>query len=240
MLLSYLFILINCETHNLGYEEHSGTPQDTENYNLLLRDLRLKLDELGEANGRFYGLTAALPCGTKHISNIDIPTVSKYLTELNLMSYDLFGSWSPVTGANAPLYDQEWGDEDVKDFSVDGCVRNWIKGGGSPSAINIGLPFYGRSFKKAKSLNETHDGNDKNTWFWDDGTPQYFNIEQKLSELVSVRHEPTKTQYAYQNSSLGGLVSYDDEQAICDKVEYCLDHELNGFIIWGKIKLYTV
>ena len=137
-----------------------------------------------------------------------------------VVSKDFFGAWSPTTGANAPLYDQAWGDDDVKDFSVDGCVRNWIKGGGSPSAINIGLPFYGRSFLKAKGLNEQHAGNDKNTWFWDDGSPQYFNIVEKLPELVSVRHEPTKTQYAYKDSSTGGLVSYDDEEAICDKTEY--------------------
>jgi chitinase len=133
---------------------------------------------------------------------------------------DFFGSWYPVTGANAPLYDQEWGDEDVKGFSVDGCVRNWMKGGASPSRINIGLPFYGRSFKKAKGLNETHEGNDMDTWYMDDGSPQYFNIIDKLSEYTSVRHEPTKTQYAYRESESGGLVSYDDEEAICDKTEY--------------------
>ena len=68
--------------------------------------------------------------------------------------------------------------------------------------------------------------------FWDDGTPQYFNIVDKLPEMVSVRHEMTYTQYAYKDSSNGGLVSYDDEQAICDKTEYALENELNGFIIW--------
>ena len=134
------------------------------------------------------------------------------------MTYDFFGAWSPTTGTNAPLYDQDWGPDDVKHFSVDGCVNAWISGGGSPSKINIGLPFYGRSFLKAKGLNELHEGNDKTTWFWDDGSPQYFNIVAKLPDLVSVRHELTKTQYAYKNDTFGGLVSYDDEQAICDKV----------------------
>ena len=138
-----------------GYEDHSGTPDDTESYNLLLRDVREKLDELGERTGKFYGLTAALPCGTGHISNIDIPTAAKYLTELNLMTYDFFGTWSPTVGVNAPLHDQNWGGEDVKGFSIDGCVKNWIKGGGKPEQINIGLPFNGRGFLKAKGLNET-------------------------------------------------------------------------------------
>lgn len=119
--------------------DHSGTPDDTESYNLLLQVLREKLDELGARNNKFYGLTAALPCGPSNINNIDIETASKYLTELNLMTYDFFGAWSPTTGVNAPLYDQDWGGEGAKDFSVDGCVRNWMKGGGSPSKINIGL-----------------------------------------------------------------------------------------------------
>lgn len=106
----------------------------------------------------------------------------------------------------------------MKDFSVDGCVRKFIEGGASPSSINIGLPFYGRSFKKAKGLDEPHEGNDLDMWYLDDGSPQYFNIVEKLPELVSVRHELTHTQYAYKDS--GGLVSYDDEQAICDKTQY--------------------
>ena len=163
LIIDYDFDGIDIDWEYPGYEDHSGTPEDTENYNLLLRDLRLKLDDLGQQTGKFYGLTAALPCGISHINNIDIQTVAQYLTELNLMTYDLFGAWSSTTGPNAPLYDINWG-EDVEDLSVDGCVRNWIKGGGSPSEINIGLPFYGRSFLKAKEFNETHEGTDKNTW----------------------------------------------------------------------------
>ena len=171
-----------------------------------------------------------MPCGTSNIANIDIATIAQYLDEFNLMTYDFFGSWSPTTGSNAPVYDQDWGDEDVKHFSVDGCVRAFLNEGVSRSAINIGLPFYGRSFKDAKALNETHGGNDLDTWFVDDGSPQYFNIINKLPNLTSVRHELTQTQYAYKET--GGLVSYDDEQAICDKAEYCLEQNLNGFIIW--------
>jgi hypothetical protein len=56
-----------------------------------------------------------------------------------------------------------------------------------------------------------------------------FNIKSKLSGFTSVRDEQTKTQYAYNDS---GFVSYDDERAICDKTEYAMDNNLNGFIIW--------
>ena len=70
-----------------GYEDHSGTPQDRSNFKLLLNDIRAKLDELGAQNGKFYGLTAALPCGPRHIANMDIAHVASTLSELNLMTY---------------------------------------------------------------------------------------------------------------------------------------------------------
>ncbi len=56
-----------------------------------------------------------------------------------------------------------------------------------------------------------------------------FNIVKKLSGFTTVRDDRTKTQYAY---SSAGLVSYDDERAICDKTEYAMEHALNGYIIW--------
>lgn len=105
-----------------------------------------------------------------------------------------------------------------------------------PILRNIGLPFYGRSF--LANMGTTLDGLDQsyatgaaddNTWADDEGTPQYFNIMKKISQFTSVRHEQTKTQFAY--NSLG-LVSYDDELAICDKAEYNVDNDLLGFIIW--------
>ena len=52
---------------------------------------------------------------------------------------------------------------------------------------------------------------------------------KKIAQFTSVRHEQTKTQFAYDSV---GLVSYDDELAICDKAEYAIDNDLLGFIIW--------
>ena len=63
---------------------------------------------------------------------------------------------------------------------------------------------------------------------------------KKLSQFTSVRHEQTKTQFAYDSI---GLLSYDDELAICDKAEYAIDNDLLGFIIWeisGKTLKDTV
>jgi hypothetical protein len=149
--------------------------------------------------------------------------------------HDLYVSlYSPLTtsflssAVNAPLYDMEGS----PDFSVHGCVQNWMKAGGRGDQINIGLPFYGRSFAGSglTGLGQVHSGaGDMITWSDDEGTPQYFNIVNKISQFTSVRDEQTHTQIAYNSA---GLVSYDDERAICDKTEYAMDHNLNGYIIW--------
>ena len=93
------------------------------------------MDQLEAETGRYYGLTAALPCGPSIIANQDIEHVGRLLTELNLMTYDFHGSWNEMTGVNTPLYDQE----DSPEFSVHGCVENWLEGGAPKEKINIGF-----------------------------------------------------------------------------------------------------
>eukprot|EP00602_Paraphysomonas_sp_CaronLab_P001838 CAMPEP_0185018358 /NCGR_PEP_ID=MMETSP1103-20130426/1112_1 /TAXON_ID=36769 /ORGANISM="Paraphysomonas bandaiensis, Strain Caron Lab Isolate" /LENGTH=383 /DNA_ID=CAMNT_0027548147 /DNA_START=170 /DNA_END=1322 /DNA_ORIENTATION=+ len=227
LIIDYNFDGIDIDWEYPGFEEHGGTAEDTENFSLLLNEVRSHLDALSSSTGKKYGLTAALSCDPEQISRYDVPYLRKVLSEFNLMTYDFHGSWDDTTGVNAPLYPQGWGPED---FDVDSCVRNWVAAGASSDRVNIGLPFYGRSFAVATGLNEPFNGADTQHWAADEGTPQYYNIYQSLPEMEDVRHEETLTQYAYFAS--GGVVSYDNPQAICDKTAYVIDNALHGMIIW--------
>ena len=68
--MSLLPLLLNQHNHTYqtidweypGYEAHLGTPDDTVNFTKLLATIRAKLDDLGAATGRFYGLTAGECC----------------------------------------------------------------------------------------------------------------------------------------------------------------------------------
>ena len=213
-----------------GYSNHGGTPQDRQNFNLLLDEVRVRLDGLSAETGKRYGLTAALPCGPSHVYNLDIPHISNVLDELLLMSYDLHGAWDPVTGVNTPLYYQGFGDVRL---SVDGCVNLWKNNGAPASKISVGLGFYGRSFKEASALNHGHQGTDLINWSLDDGLPQYFSIVERAASgsLKTFRHEASKTSYAYFEDG-SGFVSYDDERSICEKTEYVMTNNLKGFLIW--------
>jgi len=88
---TYDFDGIDIDWEYPGYADHMGTPEDAKSYSLMLQDIRIALDELGKKKGKVYGLTAALPCGPDHMKNIEIDVVSKVLSELNLMTYDLYG-----------------------------------------------------------------------------------------------------------------------------------------------------
>jgi hypothetical protein len=58
LIQDYDFDGIDIDWEYPGYEDHSGTPDDTLNYSLFLKEIRIALDTLGKSTGRFYGLTA--------------------------------------------------------------------------------------------------------------------------------------------------------------------------------------
>ncbi|KAL7525029.1 hypothetical protein ACHAXR_000829, partial [Thalassiosira sp. AJA248-18] len=231
LIMAYGFDGIDLDWEYPGYEDHSGTPADTVNFTLLLQAIRSKLDSLGQVTGKFYGLTAALPCGPDKIDKIQVNAISNILTELNLMSYDMHGAWDTLTGTNAPMFDQGWGDT-TKRWSTHGCVNNYLELGVPMHKMNIGLSFYGRSFQKATGMKQFHGGADDINFHLDEGSPQYFNIVNALPAMTTYRHEKTQTQYAVINGGARGLVSYDDARAICDKVHYANQRGLHGFLIW--------
>ncbi len=146
------------------------------------------------------------------------------------MTYDFHGTWDDLVGHNAPLYDQPEDLFESPEYSVNGCVQRWIRDGADKSKINVGLPFYGRSFGGTTKMYSEFDGPDGMNWWADEGQPQYYNILDTLPDMISLRDDVTKTQYAYFED--GGIISFDDNQAICDKVEYAREHELHGFLIW--------
>ena len=75
------------------------------------------------------------------------------------------------------------------------------------------VPFYGKTFSYATELNGWHSQTkgrfggfvDQANWPQDLGTPVFYNIVKTLSkgQMLSRRHEPTKTQYAYFQDGTG-------------------------------------
>ncbi|MCP2246050.1 chitinase [Lentzea aerocolonigenes] len=149
---------------------HAGNPDDFwisnanrgtlwAGYQAIMKTLREKLDRAGAADGKHYLLTAAVPASGWLLRGQESYQVVKYLDYLNVMSYDLHGSWNHFVGPNAALYD------DGKDgeLSAGGVYTapqyegmgylntdwayHYYRGAMQAGRINIGVPFYSRGWQ---------------------------------------------------------------------------------------------
>ncbi|KAK3932974.1 Acidic mammalian chitinase, partial [Frankliniella fusca] len=109
----------------------------------LLREVRSLLEPRGLL------LTAAVSVGLDKIeAGYDVAQVSQHLDLINLMLYDLHGSWDSVTGMNAALTatKEEKYDPDNKNLNVESALRLWLDRGVDPSKVVLGVPFYGHTW----------------------------------------------------------------------------------------------
>lgn len=203
------------------------------NYSLLLSDLQLALYRVSHQAGgvKTYGLTANVPCDDEGMEHIDIDLMEHVLTEFNLMTYDFHTPLDGEVGVNSPLYDQSGG---KYGYSVNSCVMRYLNGGASRSKLNVGVPFYGQSYRGATYVgdecqkNWAGDCSDLELWQASGGTPEYHSIYERMDSMQLHFDLETMTPLA---SHSRGVVSFDDPRSVCTKVEYGQANELNGFVV---------
>ena len=84
---------------------------------------------------------------------IEMGNIKDILTELNLMSYNLHGSWDTLEWTKAPMYGQRWGNKS-RGWRIHSCIERYVKLGVPLLRMNVGLPFYGRLFHGEKGMNK--------------------------------------------------------------------------------------
>ncbi|KAK5646284.1 hypothetical protein RI129_004748 [Pyrocoelia pectoralis] len=204
--------------------QRGGVPADKANFATLVSEFRTAI-------GTRFLLSIATGATADHIANsYDVHIISNVSLEyififklyvhvssnldfINVMTYDLHGSWSGVTEANAPLHS-------TAGVSVSQCIDAWIANGADPSKIVMGIPVYGRTFTLA---NPAVNGMGA-------PAPQPGNLELQTNPWTIVWDDAQKVPYAFRQNQ---WISCDNQQSVKSKMEFLRQRGLGGAMLWS-------
>jgi len=208
-----------------------GKPQDKENFITLLKELK----EAFEPHGLL--LTAAVAAGQNTIDTAyDIPGMNKYLDFINVMAYDLHGSWEKTTGHHAGLYARDEDSADNKKLTVDFAMKYWEQKGASKEKLVLGMGTYGRSFTLGNAGSNgigapTTGPGAAGPMTKEPGMLGYNEIclsnKKGWSEVFVPKLE---SPYSYSGNQ---WVGYDNIKSIGIKVDYLIEQKYGGGMIWS-------
>ena len=185
----------------------SSSPDDTNNYTKLMRDIRGQI-------GPDKSLTLATPGSAEYY---DFPAILPYVDFINIMSYDI----GTVPFHQSPLYESEH-----TKLTADQALKAHLAAGIPKEKLTLGLPFYGRGFKEYPDYMDYKDlevrEGCKVVW---DSLAQAPYIENAAGELVLGYNDSTaidiKCRYILDNDILGAMYweyTCDDEQGTLRKI----------------------
>jgi chitinase len=223
-----------------GPEQITSRPQDRGNMTLLVREFRRQLDAIGKQRKQHLLVTAALPAGRlqsagpfDQVRSFELDKLAEVLDFINLMTYDMGTSFSPVSAFNAPLHEVESDpmDPQLRQWnSVAGAV-DYYRGHGVPAGkLVLGVPFYGRGF---------HVSSDANDGLYQAYTAPYGAgdwrvIKEKLltdPQWEQHWHPVAQTPWLFHRGDRI-FVSYEDPRSIAIRAEYAREQGLRGVFMW--------
>lgn len=201
-----------------GYPGHKYDAKDKANFTLLVKELRKEM-------GSKYLLSFAAGGFVKFLEeSIEWEKVMPLLDFVNLMTYDLVGGYSTVTGHHTPLGDYRPGQE-----STAKCV-NWLLNKKMPSEkLIIGAAFYARVWENVSPENNGlyQSGKFKQA-------VSYKNFYSFFSDSLGYTYywdERAKAAFRYShNKKL--FASFDDKMSIREKSAFIKQKKLGGIMFW--------
>lgn len=200
--------------------------EDKQNFTLLLKEIRRRLNQQSQADGKEYLLSIAGGPGHWYVNNTQLDILHRYIDFATLMTYDIHGTAGEYSDFNAPLYDNSDSSPQFK-WSVDASVNAWLSSGFPQDKLVVGVPFYGHKYDLVDNVNnglyQTFSGGDfveyrklVDTYLRDPGYIRYY-------------HQQSMVPWLYNGSS---FISYDDEESIELKARYIKTKNLGGAAIW--------
>ncbi|XP_018048674.1 PREDICTED: acidic mammalian chitinase-like [Atta colombica] len=208
--------------------QRGGKQEDINNFVEMLKECNTELKKKGKILSVAVGATESLAS-----LSYKIDKVAQNVDFINLMTYDLHGTWDGVTGHHAGLYSPTSGDK----LTVHAAVLYWLKNGCPPEKLILGVPFYGRAFTLSNSKNNgigapSSGPSSSGPYTQEGGYLGYNEICEKLNQggWTIIRGDKEKSPYAYKGNQ---WVGYEDKTSIQIKAQYVKDKGLGGLMTWS-------
>ncbi|XP_056636318.1 probable chitinase 10 [Diorhabda sublineata] len=166
----------------------------------------------------------------------DVPTLSKYLDWISIMTYDFHGHWDKRTGHVAPLYYHPGTTYDY--FNSNYTINYWISNGAPPEKLIMGIPLYGQSFTLADSSNnglyeKTYGPGETGEFTGAGGFLSFYEICEKVRKYGwNVTRDPKGRIGPYATHGTQ-WVSYDDISEVKRKAKLIKQLGLGGGMVWA-------
>ncbi|XP_037776495.1 endochitinase-like [Penaeus monodon] len=218
-----------------GDSNRGGSPDDFNNFPLLLQQLR----EAFDAEGRGWELTiAATSTKDKVLKGYNVPELCRTLDAVYLMTYNLRGLWNDYADVHSMLYARPGLDTGNKlELNVNGGALLWENLGCPRNKIVIGVPFYGKSYTLCNSsINGLHapiNGTGQNgPILKKKGVHMYFETCYLVQNAGWVRQWDAEglVPFAYSGDQ---WVGYEDMESLKIKMDYIRNMGFLGAMDWA-------
>ncbi|HTV39612.1 MAG TPA: glycoside hydrolase family 18 protein [Candidatus Sulfotelmatobacter sp.] len=242
-------VFINNLTNFMATRNYDGvdidweplTDADAPLFTNLVIGLRSALNQFHQHKLLTVAASAYSPSGlTQTGQYVMYAAMQNQFDQINIMTYDLSGTWLGATWYNSPIFD---GGYDVPETSVlvpsvNGAVSNFVFYGVSPAKLGIGIAFYGYVWEGGSGTSTGGVTQPRQTWTTAPTTTAvtYDTIIASYYQ-ASLYHWDTNAQAAWlsiTNSNPGDdmFISYDDQRTCQSKVSYARNEGLGGVMIW--------
>ena len=194
-----------------------SSPDDRENFTLLLQDMRNGLDSLTAGDGITRMLCIAISGSPYLIPNLECDKIGTIVDQVNLMTYDM--QQSDTASHHSALYASYPGA-----LSADACTRAYIAAGIPSNKIMLGVVFYGHRWTTADKSPLYHPAKYK------DAVP-YSTIKKLIGKNPNAVKFDLVAQAPYFFDGKV-FISYDDERSITQKGSYAKEQGLMGLFAW--------
>ncbi|XP_068121620.1 acidic mammalian chitinase-like [Hyperolius riggenbachi] len=220
-----------------GDSDRGSPPQTQQQFSVLLQEMyEAFVQEGSQTNRPRLLMSAAVSAGKSTIENgYQIPQLSQYLDLINVMTYDLRGSWEGFTGEDSPLYQGPADQGGYIYFNVDYAMNYWKNNGAAPEKLMVGFPAYGRTFTLTDPSNNglgapTSGGGPAAAYTQEAGLMAYFEICGFLEGATEVWNSPQQVPYAYKGSE---WIGYDNPKSWQIKAEWLMNNNFGGAMVWA-------